>query len=227
VRQAVAYALNRASYIPAIYNGGAELAKNPLPPVEWAYAEGTAELEYNPDKARALLKKAGYGKGFEAELWTLPVARPYNPNGRKMGELMQADLAKVGIRLRLVTYDWLTYVAKARRGEHQMIQLGWSAESGDPDGLLRALLSCASVRTGENLARWCHRPYDRLVVKARTTGDIAGRTQLYVKAQKVFRRQLPWIPLVLAGLYRGMDKNLEGYRIDPLGLEDFYPLDLK
>ena len=48
-------------------------------------------------KAKELLKKAGLPNGFAAELWTLPVARPYNPNGKKMGELMQSDLAKIGI----------------------------------------------------------------------------------------------------------------------------------
>ena len=84
-------------------------------------------------KAKALLKQAGYPNGFETEIWTLPVSRPYNPNGKKMGEMMQQDLAKIGIKAKLITYDWPTYLAKSRKGEHQMIQMGWTGDNGDPD----------------------------------------------------------------------------------------------
>lgn len=85
VRRAINMALNRQAYIDAIYLGNAEVAKNPLPPTIWSYNKGVKPFDYNIKKANELMVKAGYPKGFETELWTLPVTRPYNPNGKKNG----------------------------------------------------------------------------------------------------------------------------------------------
>ena len=80
--------------------------------------------EYNVSKAKELLIQAGYPNGFETELWTLPVSRPYNPDGRKWGEMMQADLAKVGIKVKLVTYDWSTYLEKNQKWRTLLSAIG-------------------------------------------------------------------------------------------------------
>ena len=104
VRQAIRYALNRESYINSIYKGHAEVAKNPIPPTIWSYNKSTKMTDYDIKKAKDLLAQAGYPKGFKISLWTLPVSRPYNPNGKKMGELIQEDLKKIGIKVELITY---------------------------------------------------------------------------------------------------------------------------
>lgn len=227
VRQAVNYALNRATYIPIIYQGTATTAKNPIAPTVWGYNSKIPEYEYNPEKAKALLEKAGYANGFDVDLWTLPVSRPYNPNGRKMGELMQSDLAKVGIRVKLVTFDWPTYLAKTRKGEHQLAQLGWSTDNGDPDNFMGVLLSCGAVAGGANLARWCDKPFSTLIDKAKLVTDIKERTKYYNQAQEIFRKQEPWAPLAHATVFRALAKNVVGYKISPLSIESFYSLDLK
>jgi len=103
VRRAISHALNRQSYIDAIYLGNAVVAKNPIPPSMWSYNDKVVDYDYDIAKAKELLKKAGFPNGFDANLWYIPVSRPYNPNGKKMGEMIQADLAKIGIKLNLVT----------------------------------------------------------------------------------------------------------------------------
>lgn len=227
VRQAIHHALNRASYIEAIYQGHAEVAKNPVPPSMWSYNEAVKDYDYNIEKAKALLKKAGYEKGFSTELWTMPVSRPYNPNGKKMGELMQADLAKVGITLKLISYDWPTYLAKARKGEHSLIQMGWTGDNGDPDNFLNVLLGCAAVDAGSNLARWCNKKFEELVEKGKTTMDQAQRAEYYKEAQKIFKEEAPWVTLAHARVFRAMSKNLKGYKLSPFGTETFSELELK
>jgi dipeptide transport system substrate-binding protein len=227
VRQAIAHALNRQYYLDAVYQGTASMAKSPLPPTVWGAASKAREFPLDLEKAKELLQKAGYPNGFEAELWTLPVSRPYNPNGKKMGELMQADLAKIGIKVKLVTYDWPTYLARARNGEHQMLQLGWTTDNGDPDNFLGTLLSCSAIGGGANVSRWCNRDYDQIITKAKLVTDIKQRTAHYQKAQDFFSTHLPWVTLAHATVFRGVAKNVEGYQISPLGTEDFYPIDLK
>ncbi len=227
VRKAINHALNKKAYVDAIYLGNAVPASNPLPPTIWSYNKELKDYDYNPTKAKKLLTKAGFPKGFETEIWTLPVTRPYNPNGKKMGEMMQADLAKVGIKAKLITYDWPTYLKKARTGEHQLIQLGWTGDNGDPDNFLNVLLGCSGVKAGSNVAHWCDKKFNELIVKAKRITNQKKRTQFYKKAQKIFKEQAPWVPVAHSIIFRAMAKNVQGYKIDPLGGDIFKSVDLK
>ena len=227
VRQAIHHALNRQSYIDAIYLGHASVAKNPIPPTLWSYHENLKDLDYNPKRAKELLTQAGFKDGFEAELWTLPVTRPYNPAGRKMGEMMQADLAQVGIRLKLVSYDWPTYLAKSREGEHSMIQLGWTGDNGDPDNFFHTLLGCDGVVGGSNVAKWCHPEFNDLIMKAKQLNNKEERAKLYKKAQEIFKREAPWVTIAHSKLFRAKSNKVTGYDIDPLGGDKFSKADLK
>lgn len=222
VRRAINHALNRDSYIEAIYLGRAVKAKNPIPPLMWSYNDKINDYAYDLAKAKKLLKEAGYENGFSIELWTLPISRPYNPSGKKMGEMMQADLAKVGIKVKLVTYDWPTYLKKMDRGEHQLIQLGWSGDNGDPDNFLNILLSCSSIKTGSNSARWCYKPFDDIVNKARRIRGRAKRELLYRKAQEIFKENAPWVTLAHAKVYRMMSKRVKNFNIRIIGDDQFY-----
>lgn len=144
-----------------------------------------------------------------------------------MGEMMQADLAKVGIKVKLVTYDWPTYLEKSKKGEHQMIQMGWTGDNGDPDNFFNVLLGCSAVKAGSNLARWCFKPFNELIQKAKQTTDIKMRTTLYQKAQLVFNTEAPWATLAHARVYRALSSNVVGYQIHPFGTENFERVDLK
>ncbi len=227
VRQAMAYALNRKAYIDAIYLGNASVAHNPIPPKMWSYNTSVEKYEHNVEKAKKLLAEAGYPDGFETELWTLPVSRPYNPSGKKMGELMQADLVKVGIKAKLVSYDWPTYLKKSQAGEHDLAQFGWSADNGDPDNFLATLLSCASAQSGQNRAFWCNQEFDALVIKAQQITEIAKRTELYKKAQEIFKTQVPWVPIAHSENFRAYRENLAGYTLDPFAGDYFHKVELK
>ncbi len=226
VRMAINYALNKKAYIEAIYYGNAIAAKNPIPPTIWSYNKAIKAHEYNPKKAKQILSKAKLPKNLELELWTLPVTRPYNPNGKKMGEMMQADLAKIGINVKLVSYDWPTYLAKSRKGEHQLIQMGWTGDNGDPDNFLNVLLGCPAVEAGSNLAKWCNDKFNQLVTKAKTVSSQKKRSSLYEQAQVIFNKEVPWVPIAHSVIYRAMSKSVKGYKIDPLGGDIFSKVEL-
>ncbi len=217
VRQAISHALDKKTYIAAIYMNNASPAKNLIPPTIWSYNNSVADYEYNVEKAKALLKKAGYPNGFETEMWTLPVARPYNPNGKKMGELMQADLAKIGIKVKLVSYDWPTYLEKSKTGLHTLIQFGWTGDNGDPDNFFNVLLGCASVKAGSNYPRWCNEKFNKLITDAKTTSDMKARTKLYMQAQVIAHDEAPVVNIAHSKTFKAMAKNIKGYKLDPLG----------
>jgi dipeptide transport system substrate-binding protein len=221
VRRAINHALNRKSYMDAIYLGNATVAKNPLPPTIWSYNDAVKDYDFNPEKAKALLKQANVKLPIQTEIWTMPVSRPYNPNGKKLGEMMQADLAKVGIDAKLVTYDWPTYLSKAKLGEHSLVQFGWTGDNGDPDNFLGILLGCESVASGSNYARWCHKPFNDLIEEAKKTTDMKKRTELYKKAQVIFKEEAPWVTIAHSTVFRAMSKKVKNYKMDPLGADLF------
>ncbi len=227
VRQAISHALNRQSYLDAIYLGNATLAKNPIPPTMWSYNDKTVDYDYSVEKAKALLAKAGFPNGFQTTIWYMPVSRPYNPNGKKMGEMMQADLAKVGIKADLQTFDWGAYLDKARLGQHQLIQMGWTGDNGDPDNFLSVLLSCEAAKNGSNYSRWCNAGFDKLIKDAKVTSSQAARTKSYMAAQTEFKKQAPWVTLAHSKVFRAMTKQVTGYKMSPLGTDTFYGVDLK
>jgi len=106
VRKAMNHAINRQAIIDAVFSGKAEVAKNFIPPTIWSYNDAVVDYDYNPEKAKDLLAQAGLKDGFKFDLWAMPVQRPYNPNARKMAEMMKEDLKHVGVNANIVTYEW-------------------------------------------------------------------------------------------------------------------------
>jgi len=226
VRQALNVAIDRKAITEVVFNGTGQIAKNPIPSSMWSYNSRVQDYPYDPDRARQLLADAGLANGFSADLWAMPVQRPYNPNARRMAELIQADLAKVGVSARIVSYEWGEYLKRSNSGEQDMILLGWTTDNGDPDNILGVLLGCQSVGPGTNKARWCNKEYDDLIRKARVTSDVADRTRLYERAQEVFKEEAPWVTMNHSVVFMVISNNVKNYKIDPTGVQNFYGVDL-
>ncbi|MBI4356872.1 MAG: ABC transporter substrate-binding protein [Gammaproteobacteria bacterium] len=218
VRKALNLAVNKQAIIEAVYNQHATAAKNFIPPNIWSYNDEVVDYEYNPEKAKELLKQAGYPNGFEMNIWAMPVQRPYNPNARKMAELIQQDLKTIGVKAEIVTYEWGTYVSKIQNGEHETVLIGWVTDNGDPDNFFSPLLSCAAaVPPGSNYAFWCHKDFDALIQKARQTSDLGERTKLYKEAQLLMKEEVPLMTIAHGTLYQAKRKEVEGLKLHPFG----------
>lgn len=227
VRRAIAAAVDRDAIVAAVYDGAGVAAKNPIPPTLWSYAENLPADRYDPQEAQRLLAEAGLRQGFDTQLWYMPVSRPYNPNGKRVAEMIAADLARVGIRLELKTAEWNQYRVVLQGGEAPMALFGWTGDNGDPDNFLHVLLGCTSARAGgNNVAKWCDPEYDALVTKARSIFDRGERERLYRQAQAVFRREVPWVPLAHSVVFMATRREVTGFRMDPLGRHDFTTVDL-
>lgn len=227
VRRAINMAIDKAAIVDAVYGGAGVVAKNPIPPTLWSYNEDVREYPFDPAEARRLLGEAGLAGGFETDLWYMPVSRPYNPNGKRMAEMIQVDLRKLGIRLRLVTEEWSQYRAKLQAGVAPMALFGWTGDNGDPDNFLGLLLGCTSARPGgNNVAKWCDAQYDGLVTEARYRPDQSVREGLYRAAQVIAKAQAPWVPLAHSVVHMAVRKEVSGFRMDPLGRHSFTGVDL-
>jgi dipeptide transport system substrate-binding protein len=228
VRKAINMAINKQAIIDTVYLGTGVAAKNPIPPNQWSYNNAIKDDPFDPVAAKKLLADAGLAEGFTTDLWAMPVQRPYNPNARRIAELMQADLAKIGVKAEIKSFEWGEYRKRMQAGEHQMGMLGWTGDNGDPDNFLNTLLGCTSAQSnGSNVAKFCYKPFEDLVSKAKVESSQAARAKLYEKAQVIFKEQAPWFTIAHAVQLKPVRKEVIGFKLSPFGRHTFYGVDIK
>jgi dipeptide transport system substrate-binding protein len=138
-------AIDKAAIVQEVYLDAGMPAKNLIPPTMWSYNNNVKGYPFDPGKAKELLAKAGVKTPLNIDLWYMPVQRPYNPNAKRMAELMQSDLAKIGVNAKLMTFEWGTYRKRMQQGEHTLGMFGWTGDNGDPDNFF-FLRGCDAVR---------------------------------------------------------------------------------
>ncbi len=226
VRKALSKAINKEAILEAVFQGAGKVAKNPIPPTIWSYNDAVVDDSYDPAAAKKMLADAGV-KDLSTKIWAMPVQRPYNPNARRMAELIQADWAKVGVNAEIVSYEWGEYLKRSKDKDRDgAVLLGWTGDNGDPDNFLAVLLGCDAVGSA-NRAQWCYKPFEDLIQKAKIVSDPAERTKLYEQAQVIFKEQSPWSTIAHSIVFEPVRKEVTGYRIDPFGGHIFYGVDLK
>ncbi|MGV3346863.1 dipeptide ABC transporter periplasmic-binding protein DppA [Enterobacteriaceae bacterium LUAb1] len=226
VRRALTYAVNKQAIIDAVYQQAGQPAKNLIPPTMWGYNDAIQDYPYDPEKAKALLKAAGITEGFSLDLWAMPVQRPYNPNARRMAEMIQADWAKIGVKANIVTYEWGEYLKRAKDGEHQTVIIGWTGGNGDPDNFFTTQFSCAAAKDGSNYARWCNKSFEEQIQPAHTTTDREKRIAYYHQAQVIMHDQVPALMIAHATVYEPVSRKVKNYKVDPLGGHAFAQVDI-
>jgi dipeptide transport system substrate-binding protein len=225
VRRALSMAIDKKAIVDAVYQGAGQPAKNLIPPtMTWAYNNDIKDYPHDPAAAKKLLAEAGYPNGFETDLWAMPVQRPYNPDAKRIGEMMQADLAKIGVKAKIVTYEWGEYLKRVRAGEQSMAQLGWTGDNGDPDNFFTPLASCAAAKS--STPRWCDKDFDALISKAATVTDQAERGKLYKQAQVIMHDQAPYFFIANSVVFVPMTKAVQGYKMSPFGRHQFNDVSL-
>ena len=226
VRQAFNMAIDKAAIIKDVYLGTGTAAKNLIPPTLWSYNDAVKDYPFDPAKAKAMLTAAGI-TSLDIDLWYMPVQRPYNPNAKRIAEMMQADLAKVGINAKLVTFEWGEYRKRAQQGEHMTAQLGWTGDNGDPDNFF-FLRGCSAARPGgQNLTKWCNEDYSNKLNKAKASADMAERTKLYEEMQVIEHEEAPDMKIAQSIVYEAMRKEVVGFKQSPLGSHEFQGVDVK
>ncbi|MCA0029274.1 ABC transporter substrate-binding protein [Mesorhizobium sp. B263B2A] len=225
VRKAIDMAIDRKALVDVIFRGTGEIARNPLPPTSWAYDKTTPDPVFDPDAARQALTDAGI-KDLHMKVWAMPVQRPYNPNAQRMAEMIQSDLARIGVTVDIVTYEWAEYLARSKPVDRDGAMLfGFTGDNGDPDNFLSVPLGCAGVGA-TNRANWCFPAFDDLLRQAAGIVDLDARMKLYAQAQGIFREQTPWVVIAHSVVSIPMRERVQGYVMDPFDHHDFSNVDI-
>ena len=226
VRKALNMAIDKQAIIDVVFQGSGQIAKNPLPPTMWSYNEAIVDDPYDPEAAKAMLAEEGV-ENLSMKIWAMPVQRPYNPNARRMAELMQADMAEIGVDVEIVSYEWGEYLERSKEEDRDgAVLLGWTGDNGDPDNFLAVLLGCDGVGAS-NRAQWCNEEFDALLQKAKVLSNQEDRAKLYEEAQVIFKDQAPWATIAHSVVYMTMRPEVDGYVVHPLGGHIFNQVGLK
>ena len=227
VRQAINLAFDKDTYLKAVFENSGQAANGIYPPNTWGYAKDLPGYAHDPQKAKELLAKAGLKDGFKTTIWTRPTSSVLNPNPSLGAQLLQADLAKIGVQADIRVIEWGELIRRAKAGEHDLLFMGWAGDNGDPDNFLTPQFSCAAVKSGTNFARYCDKTLDTLISQGKTISDQDKRSALYQKAQAEIQQQALWLPLAHPTAYALTRKDVQGYQVSPFGRQDFSTVSVK
>jgi dipeptide transport system substrate-binding protein len=226
VRDALSRAIDVDSLVKTVFQGTGTPTGAMVPEALWGHAD-LQPRPYDPQKAKQLLTEAGYPDGFETDLWAIPVARAYMPNGRRAAEMIQADWAKVGVRARIVTYEWGEYLRRSRAGEATVGMLGGTWDYPDPSQMMLRWTCEARKPGGGNTAFWCDKDYDAAIDQANRITDQAQRAKLYEDAQRAFYAGIPGVTFADVKAYVPVRTSVQGFKLHFLGGQPFGGVSLK
>ncbi|SCC07053.1 cationic peptide transport system substrate-binding protein [Kosakonia oryzendophytica] len=220
VRHALALSINNQRLMQSIYYGTAETAASILPRASWAYDNEAKITEYDPEKARERLKALGL-EHMTLQLWVPTTSQAWNPSPLKTAELIQADMAQVGVKVVIVPVEGRFQEARLMDMNHDLTLSGWATDSNDPDSFFRPMLSCAAITSQTNFAHWCNREFDDVLQKALVSQQLAARIDAYDEAQQILARELPVLPLASSLRLQAYRYDIKGLVLSPFGSASF------
>ena len=194
VRQALLAGVNADDIVRTVLEGNAIRTATPLTSKHFGFDRTLAPVKQDPDRARKLLAEAGYPQGIDLVL--------NSPDGRYLkdkdvAEVVAAQLTKAGIRTRVKTHEWTTYLNQLvyPHKANPMYLIGWGNTTWDADGTLGPLF-----RSGNPQSNYYSPDFDALIDEAQTAVDPKRRLELYARAQRMMLDDGAVLPL-----YQQMD----------------------
>ena len=223
VRQAFNYAVDKKAIVNKILFGTAEPMEGPVSPVVFGYFKMEHQYDYNPEKAKQLLKEANFDFSQTIHMRT--------PNGRylfdkQVSEAVQAYLQAIGVKVELRTYDWPTYVAGLLKPldqtELEVFLLGWGPLIMDADGGLYGQFTCeVNPPKGLGAAFYCNPEFDKIMKASREEQNPEKRLALLKQASEIVWDDCPWLWLHVEKFVIAYSSKIKGMVVTPT--EKFYP----
>jgi len=211
VRQAFAMAIHREQLV-SILKGGQLPSTSWVPKGMFGY-EPDIGLKHNPEKARALLKEAGFGPSrpfpkvtvfYDSSELNKTVAERLEFEWKSTLNLPKTDVA---------TQEWKVYLDTLLRNSPPLWRMGWGADYPDPHNFLEVFHS----QSGNNNTGWKNPRFDDLLARAASTADVAARRELYRQAQKLLlEEEAVIVPLFQTTVEMAVKPYLRGFRVDSL-----------
>lgn len=218
MRQAIAHGVDRQAVIDAMFKGHARLGKGLLVPEHWSGVQGLDDYEYNPEKAKALLRQVDIPRSkikkgkHNQELIELSYKTSNDPTRIRLATIYQSQLKPIGIDLKIQSYDWGTFYNDIKKGRFQLYSLAWVGVKS-PDIFQYVFASNAIPPKGANRGRYVDAVADDLIQRAGQSDSITEQAQLYRQLQTRLHNQLATMPLWYEDQYVIVRKEVSGYQL--------------
>ena len=213
IRQAIAHAINRQDIIRYIFQNRAREAQALFPPDHWAGPAALVGYTFDPDRARALLRKAGFTGSHRP---TLLYKTSTDPFRLRLATILQDQLSQVGIDVVIQSHDWGTFYGDIKAGRFQMYSLAWVGVK-TPDIFRYAFHSQSIPPAGANRGWFASAEADRLIDQAETALSNREQQALYRALQAHFLETLPYVPLWFEDHICFFSTEITGYHLEPDG----------
>lgn len=213
IRRAIAHAIDRDAIIKYVMGASARKAEVLLPPDHWA---GNTELkahDYDPLKAKALLKEAGYD--LETPL-QLTYKTSNNPFRLRLATIIQDQLKSAEINIDIRSYDWGTFYGDIKAGRFQMYSLSWVGLKM-PDIFRYVFHSSAVPPNGANRGRFKNTQVDTIIELAEAEPSVSKQAEYYRELQQILFDALPYVPLWYEDNVLAIRKDIKGYELSADG----------
>ncbi len=216
VRQAFAYGIDREQIIKYLWRGLARPAVGLLPPNNWAYNRDVRTYSYDPQRARSLLREAGY----EHLTFTYRLNND-NDTARQMASIFQQQLREIGVTMLIQGNEFATFFADVMKGNFQVYSLRWLGANNDPDVFNYVFHSKSTPPNGANRGHYSNPKVDQLIELARRDLDLEKRQAAYHEIQHIVAEDLPYVSLFYMDNVCVYNKRIEGIRLYPAADLDF------
>lgn len=216
VRKAINYAIDKQAIIDVILNGNGKIATSPIAPGVFGFTDKTKNYEYNVEKAKELMKEAGYENGFTTSMLVFS-----GEANTQTAEIVQAYLKEIGIDLKIEIVEVSAYWDMTERGVHNLFLGSWGVVTGDADYGLYAMYHSSAKGGAGNRDFYENEKVDELLDKAKTEIDPETRKKLYEEAQILIVNDAPDVMLYNRNLTVGAQKYIKGLGIHPVTLYNF------
>jgi peptide/nickel transport system substrate-binding protein len=218
VRQAIAYAIDKEAVNIVATDGRGTVANDVISPNTFGHNFDLEAYPHDPEKAKELLAQAGFPDGFTTTLWANGEVRS------RSSQVIQANLAEVGITVEVELLEWAAYLDRTAAGEHDMHILGWTNLSAEGDGGEYAIFHTDSWGATGNKAFYSNPKVDELLDKGRQETDDAKRPAYYTEANLIIHEEVPLIPLYNNVTALAARADLKGVHQHPLTFHTYYNL---
>ena len=211
VRQAFAMAINKQKIVDDFYAPGSVAATQFVPPgVKPGFTDGYKGNAYDPAKAKAMLEAEGFDFNKEYTLSYAERTRPYFPQPTKIAQAVQAQLAEIGIKIKLEMEDWATYLPATREGKKDLFFLGWSEDYPDATNWYDVFLTGSSKSFGNAFPDIVEK-----IQAAAKLSDPAARQKLYDEVNALYDQHVPTIVIAHGTTNLAFQASVENVVLGP------------
>ena len=221
VRQALAYATDRATIIKHLLRGQARPAQSLLPPNHWAFDGDVQKYDFDPGLAERMLDAAGYPRGTDGVRLRLTLKTSTDEFTRLTSAAIADEWKRVGVNLELRPLEFATFYTDITRGSFQMYTLRWVGANTDPDIFEYVFGSKRMPPVGANRGHYRNAELDLLLDRARVEMDQAKRKEILARVQEIVATDEPYINLWYVDNICVHRDRLEGITLSPGGDYDF------